>query len=311
MLPPRRSAEDSMSEAMTHSAPDDRARAFLWIAVAYLVAVIVGLVTGIALGERHPIAVALVADVAATFVIFAFSFAFGNTSFYDAYWSVAPPIIAVFFALAPGSVAVFDRQLLVIALVLLWAVRLTWNWARGFEGLHHEDWRYVDLRAKAGRVGYWFVSFLGLHLMPTLLVFLGLLPLWLALHDGMNRLNGLDLVAALVTLTGIALEFFADNTLRRFRLAKPPPDAILEHGLWAWSRNPNYLGEMLFWLGLALFSLAASGFVWWAWLGAAAMVALFLGSSIPMKEARMLARRPAYAERQRRVSLLIPLPPKH
>lgn len=299
-----------MSEAVIHSAPGDRGRAFLWIVVAYLVAVIVGLITGIALGDRHPIAVALAADVAATVAIFAFSFAFGNSSFYDAYWSVAPPIVAVFFALAPGSIGVFDRQLLVIALVLLWAVRLTWNWARGFEGLHHEDWRYVDLRAKAGRGGYWFVSFFGLHLMPTLIVFLGSLPLWLALHDGMDRLNGLDLVAALVTLAGIALEFFADNTLRRFRLAKPAPGAILEQGLWAWSRNPNYLGEILFWLGLALFSLAASGFVWWAWLGVAAMVAMFLGTSIPMKEARMLARRPAYAERQRRVSLLIPLPPK-
>jgi steroid 5-alpha reductase family enzyme len=67
---------------------------------------------------------------------------------------------------------------------------------------------------------------------------------------------------------------------------------------------------MLFWFGLALFSLAAAGFVWWAWLGAPAMVGMFLGTSIPMKEARMLARRPAYAERQRRVSLVIPRPPK-
>ena len=207
-------------------------------------------------------------------------------------------------------IAVFDRQVLVIALVSLWALRLTWNWARGWTGLDHEDWRYVDLRAKSGRTGYWFVSLFGLHLAPTLVVFLGLLPLWFAVHDGMQRLNGIDLIAAVTTLTGIALEFFADNELRRFRLAKPAPDAILERGLWAWSRNPNYLGEMLFWLGLALFSLAAAGFVWWAWLGFAAMVAMFLGASIPMKEARMLARRPAYAERQRRVSLLIPRPPK-
>ena len=299
-----------MSEVEDRAAGGERTRALLWIAVAYLVAVIVALVTGIALGHRHPIAVALAADVAATLAIFAFSFAFGNSSFYDAYWSVAPPLVAIFFALAAGSIAVFDRQVLVIAVVLLWSVRLTWNWARGWSGLDHEDWRYVDLRGRSGRAGYWMVSLFALHLAPTLVVFLGLLPLWLALHDGTRPIGVVDFVAALVTFAGIGLEFFADNTLRRFRLSSPPPDAILERGLWAWSRNPNYLGEMLFWFGLALFSLAAAGLVWWAWLGSLVMVAMFLGASIPMKEARMLARRPAYAERQRRVSLLIPWPPK-
>ena len=314
-----------MSETASHAAAPDtgeRARALLWITVAYLVALVVALVTGIACGDRHPIAVAFAADLAATLAIFAFSFAFGNSSFYDAYWSVAPPLVALWFIVAPGSEGIAARQVLVIALIGLWAVRLTYNWARGWSGLDHEDWRYVDLRGKAGRVGYWFVSFFGLHGMPTAIVFLGLLPLWPALASGTRPLGWLDGVAAAVTLAGVALEFFADNTLRRFRLSKPPPEAILESGLWAWSRNPNYLGEMLFWFGLALFSLAAAGgeapgplshearFVWWAWLGAPAMVVMFLGASIPMKETRMLARRPAYAERQRRVPLLIPRPPK-
>jgi steroid 5-alpha reductase family enzyme len=298
-----------MTEAGVNDA-GERARAFLWIAVAYLAALAVALVTGIAIGDRHPVVVALVADLAATLVIFGFSFAFGNSSFYDIYWSVVPPPIALWFALAPGGHAVFERQVLAIALVGLWAVRLTWNWARSWSGLDHEDWRYVDLRAKAGRAGYWVVSLFGLHGMPTVLVFLGLLPLWPALATGTRPLGWLDAFAALVTLAGVGFEYFADNTLRRFRLSNPPPDAICETGLWAWSRHPNYLGEMLFWIGLALFSLAAAGFVWWCWIGAAAMVALFLSSSIPMKETRMLARRPAYAERQRRVSLLLPRPPR-
>lgn len=301
-----------MSETANHVAPDpaERARSLLWITVAYLVALVVALVTGIVVGDRHPIAVAFAADVAATLAIFAFSFAFGNSSFYDAYWSVAPPIVALWFVVAPGSEGIPARQALACAGIGLWALRLTWNWARGWSGLDHEDWRYVDLRGKAGRVGYWFVSLFGLHGMPTAIVFLGLLPLWPALASGTRPLGWLDAVATVVTLSGVALEFFADDTLRRFRLSNPPPDAILESGLWAWSRNPNYLGEMLFWFGLALFSLAAAGFVWWAWLGAPAMVVMFLGASIPMKETRMLARRPAYAERQRRVSLLIPRPPK-
>jgi steroid 5-alpha reductase family enzyme len=297
-----------MSEATTHAA-GDRTQAFLWIAVAYLAALAAGLVAGIVWGDRHPIVVALAADVAATLVIFGFSFAFGNSSFYDAYWSVAPPPIALWFAFAPGSEGVRERQFLAMTLILLWAVRLTWNWARGWTGLAHEDWRYVDFQRKTGRL-YWLVSFTGIHFFPTLIVFAGLLPLWPALATGTRPLGWLDALAAAVTLAGVALEFFADNTLRRFRLANPPPGATCEQGLWAWSRHPNYLGEMLFWIGLALFSLAAAGFVWWCWIGAVAMVGMFLGASIPMKEARMLERRPAYAERQRRVSLLIPRPPK-
>ena len=111
-----------MSQAESHaSALDrgDRTRAFLWITVAYLVAVVVALLTGIACGDRHPIAVAFAADVAATLAIFAFSFAFGNSSFYDAYWSVAPPLIALWFVIAPGSNGVGMRQGLVVALVVL------------------------------------------------------------------------------------------------------------------------------------------------------------------------------------------------
>jgi steroid 5-alpha reductase family enzyme len=301
-----------MTESMGPPGPSLRAHAFLWVTVAYLAALGVGLVAGIAALGRHPIEVAWTADIAATLAIFAFSFAFGNSSFYDAYWSVAPVPIAVYWAFAPdpaGGAAVPERQLLVLAVVLLWAVRLTSNWARGWEGLAHEDWRYVDIRARTGRL-YWPVSFLALHAFPTAIVFLGLLPLWPALASGARPLGAIDGVAAAVGLAAVLLELVADEQLRRFRRTNAPPHAICEVGLWAWSRHPNYLGEILFWVSLALFSLAAAGFVWWAWIGAAAMLAMFVLVSIPLKETRMLARRPAYAERQRRVSLLLPRPPR-
>lgn len=301
-----------MTESMDPQGPSARAHAFLWITVAYLSALGAGLIAGIAVGERHPIEVAWIADLAATLAIFAFSFAFGNSSFYDAYWSVAPVPIAVYWAFASdpaGEVAVPERQLLALAVLLLWAVRLTANWARGWQGLSHEDWRYVDIRAKTGPL-YWPASLVALHGFPTAIVFLGLLPLWLALTSGARPLGVVDGVAVAVGLAGVALELVADEQLRRFRRSNPPPEATCERGLWAWSRHPNYLGEILLWVSLALFGLAAAGFVWWAWLGAAAMLGMFLLVSIPMKEARMLARRPGYAERQRRVSLLLPRPPR-
>jgi hypothetical protein len=117
-----------MMESADPQGPSARAHAFLWIAVAYLAALGIALIAGIAVSGRHPIEIAWIADVAATLAIFAFSFAFGNSSFYDAYWSVAPVPIAVYWAFASdpaGGVAAPERQLLALAVLLLWAVRLT------------------------------------------------------------------------------------------------------------------------------------------------------------------------------------------
>ena len=74
----------------------------------------------------------------------------------------------------------------------------------------------------------------------------------------------------------------------------------MDQGVWAWSRHPNYFGEFGFWLALGLFGLAASPSDWW-WLssGRSAMLAMFLGASIPMMEKRSLERRPAYQRRDR------------
>lgn len=140
------------------------------------------------------------------------------------------------------------------------------------------------------------------------MVYLGILPLHAALTSG-APLGALDLVAAVVTAAAIVIETVADEQLRNFRRAKQADGDICNVGLWAWSRHPNYFGELSFWLGLLLFGLAAGAPAWTS-VGLVAMVVLFVGASIPMAEKRSLARRPQYAEHQRRVSMLIPLPPK-
>src|SRR5262249_15545800 len=142
------------------------------------------------------------ADAVATLVVFAFSLAVDNSSMYDPYWSIAPiPIAAWLGAVSDGLLV---RRVVVVALVCLWGARLTWNWVRGWSGLGHEDWRYVDLRGKTG-AAYWLVSALGLHLMPTVTVLAGLLSLQPAL-GGTAPLGPLDLVAFLVTAGAVLLE---------------------------------------------------------------------------------------------------------
>jgi len=86
---------------------------------------------------------------------------------------------------------------------------------------------------------------------------------------------------------------------------------VMDRGLWAWSRHPNYFGEFTFWLSLALFGVAvAPADWWWLLLGALAMLAMFLGASIPMMEERSLARRPGYQDVINRVPKFVPRPPR-
>jgi steroid 5-alpha reductase family enzyme len=284
-------------------------RDFNWIIAAYLSALIVAVIVAAAVDWQHPIAVALAADVAATIVVFAFSVAFNNSSFYDAYWSVAPVAIVFYWALQCAPEVNHARQLVVIALVCAWGVRLTYNWARGWGGLTHEDWRYVDLRARTG-AAYWLVSFIGLHMMPTLQVFLGCLSLYPAVAVGYRPLGIFDLLGIIVTGGAIWIEARADRELVRFRRSKPPAEAILATGLWAYSRHPNYFGEMSFWWGLYLFALAADPSYWWAIVGPVAITLLFRFASLPLIETRMLQRRPGFAAHQQRVSMVVPWFPR-
>jgi steroid 5-alpha reductase family enzyme len=166
----------------------------------------------------------------------------------------------------------------------------------------------VEFRQKTGKA-YWLVSLSALHLFPTVMVLLGCLPLHAALAAPATPFGLLDVVAVVVTLAAIVIEALADEQLRAFRRSKRADGDICTVGLWSWSRHPNYFGEMSFWFGLWLFGVA-NGAPWWGALGWVAMVVMFVGATIPMAEKRSLARRPHYADHQKRVSMVLPLPPK-
>lgn len=250
----------------------------------------------------------LIADVIATLVVFAASRLHRNSSFYDAYWSVLPPLLVAYWW-AEGGVGADDlRSWLVFGVVLVWAVRLTGNWVYAFPGLHHEDWRYPLLRADAGKAEA-LVDLVAIHLIPTLQVFLGLLPAYVAVTHREHGVGVVDGIAVALGIAATILEFVADVQMYRFAATKQPGEAM-DRGLWSWSRHPNYFGEFCFWVALALFGIAAEPGYWWLLAGAAAMLAMFQGASIPMMEQRSLERRPAYAEVIARVPRFFPRPPQ-
>ncbi len=281
-------------------------RAVLIVLAAYVLAGAAAIGTGMVIHTLSPLVIVGVADLVATIVVFIFSVITNNSSIYDPYWSVAPVPIALFWLLQPGSNGFSNpRHALIFACLCLWALRLTTNWAVQWRGLGHEDWRYRDMRKQYGAF-YWPMSFLGIHLLPTLLVFLGCLALWPTLSDRNTQITWLDSIAALVMLAAVLVEGTADIQMRRFRRRPQSSRQVIPPGLWSVSRHPNYFGEVLFWWGLYLFVPLAYPAFWWVIVGPLCILLLFLGVSIPLMEGHLLARYPTYTEYQRRVSRFFP-----
>lgn len=290
-----------MLAAMPAPNPDHRRHDLARVALAYAAALVVALAAGWALRDRHPILVAAAADFAATLVVFGFSVGYGNSSLYDPYWSAAPLPIAIYWTGAPGL-----RQLLILALVALWGVRLTGNWVARWRGIGDEDFRYQEIRRRTGRL-YWPASLVSIHLMPTIWVFLGLLPLYPALARP-NPITVLDVTALVVTAAAIAIEAAADRQLRVFLRTRRDPEAVLDKGLWARCRHPNYLGEVLFWWGLYLFGVAAEPAWAWSGVGPLSITLLFVFVSVPWMDRRLLLRHPAWAQTMKSLPALLPWP---
>ena len=291
------------------AAAPGRTASFVRVVATYLVAVVVGglwLVAGPDSG--HLWLDALVGDVLATLVVFASSRLHHNSSLYDAYWSVAPPLLMLWWwtEREPGTGS--GRFALLAVVMVLWAVRLTANWAWSWPGLVHEDWRYPLLRERAGRFGV-LADLFGIHLVPTVQVFLALLPVYVVCTRPGRALGWLDAVAVVVGLGSVALESVADLQMRRFAATAVRGD-VMDRGVWAWSRHPNYLGELGFWVSMALFGVASSPGAWWVVVGAVGIWAMLLFASIPMMEERSLQRRPEYQQVVDRVSRFLPRPPR-
>jgi steroid 5-alpha reductase family enzyme len=285
-----------------------KAQSLALVSVAYVVAIAVAagwLAWGPATG--HLWLDTLIADGWATVAIFVFSRRYHNSSFYDAYWSVIPPLLTVYWWSQAGPGTDRLRCVLLTVVIMLWAIRLTANWVYSFPGLHHEDWRYGLLRQGAGRWDF-LVDLFAIHLIPTLQVFAGMLPVYIAVTHPGGGLVWLTALAFVVGVSAVLIELVADVQLHRFAATRQPGQ-VLDRGLWGWSRHPNYFGEISFWFALALFGVAAApGDAWWLFVGVLAMVGMFLGASIPMMEKRSLERRPDYQDVIDRVPRLVPRP---
>ena len=107
-----------------------------------------------------------------------------------------------------------------------------------------------------------------------------------------------------IALSGLVFEIVADLQLTRFR-ADMPASAVLNSGLWQFSRHPNYFGEWLFWLGICLISMHHS--VWWPVLAMALLTFLLTRfTGVKRMESDIEQRRPGYTDYVTRTSSFFP-----
>ena len=286
-----------------------RNNSFFRVFITYVTAATTGAMVFFATPEMAPLVRLLIADVAATFVVYAASVSAANTSFYDAYWSVAPPLLLVLaWALPEATGADLTRQSILLGALGYWGARLTWNWARGWTGLSHEDWRYVAFRKKYPALVFEFINLTGLHFFPTLIVFLAMTGGFFAWTSS-EPAGVLAWLGGAVTVGGTSLQLVADNQLRAFRKAHDGTGRILDTGVWAWSRHPNYFGEVSVWWGVWLVGVDASAPLWTI-AGPLAITGLFVFISIPMLDKRMAERREGWDAHAQKTRALLPLPPR-
>ena len=275
-----------------------RTLSFIAVAIIYIICTLVGLGQYGYLPFSTPINL-LIADTVATIVCFIFSLIFKNSSVYDPYWSVAPIVIVIGYAIANGLNAL---GIVLLVAVCYWGIRLTANWAYTFKGLTHQDWRYTMLCEKTGKF-YPIINFIGIHYVPTLVVYGCILPAVMVIENKPD-INALSIIFACVSVAAATMQGVADIQMHKYR--KNKTTSFIRNGLWRNSRHPNYLGEILMWWGIGLSAVCAMPNMWYLIFGAVANTVLFLSVSIPMADGRQ-SRKEGFAQYKAETRALLPI----
>nr|WP_301208156.1 DUF1295 domain-containing protein [Leifsonia williamsii] len=251
----------------------------------------------------------LAAVCAATWVL---SLVTKEHSWVDRIWSIVPVAYAWIFA---GAAGLADARLdLVAALITLWGIRLTFNFARkGGYAPGGEDYRWQVLRGRMSRGLFEVFNLLFIVIYQNVLLLLITLPMW-TMSQHRTPLNPLDLVCAALFLAFLVGETVADQQQWEFHrwkkaeaaAGRAPSPRFLQTGLFRSSRHPNFFFEQAQWWVVFLFGCVAAGsLLQWTVIGPLLLTGLFIGSTV-FTESISRSRYPEYAEYQRRVSPIVP-----
>lgn len=229
----------------------------------------------------------------------------GDAGIVDVAWAAGVGALAAYFAWAADGLP--ERRLLIAAIALVWALRLTGYLFRRVMRMP-EDGRYQEMRESwgegANRNLFWFFQ------IQAFWSVLFAAPMFLAARNS-AALGWADLLGAAVWATALIGESVADRQLDRFRSDPTTRGKVCREGLWRYSRHPNYFFEWVHWWAYVLIGWQAP--LGWLTLAGPAVMLFFLFkiTGIPPTEKHLLnSRGDAYREYQRTTSAFFPWPPE-
>lgn len=235
-----------------------------------------------------------------------------NDSVLDIYWGFSF-VVGVWTAyLLSGDVS--PRGKLVLTLVTIWGARLGYHLFSRWTRIHAKggDLRYQDIKNKLSASGGYAIKALFLVYVPMWLAYvLAQVNMLLVITTpGQPALGTIDYVFAAVMIGAIVLEATADLQLDAFKANHDNEGKVLDYGVWAWSRHPNYFANcMCFWAIFGM-SLNVPG-IWWSVISPLFMSWLLIGfTGKRWLDDHMKKRKPQYADYIARTSGFIPMPPK-
>ena len=259
------------------------------------------------LSSLNPYGVNLLVVMAFMVVIWLLSLPLKDSSIADIFWGPGAVLVAwTTWFLTQGF---YGRKLLVALLVTIWGVRLAVHIAlRNFGKA--EDRRYRIWRETYGKA-YWWISLFKVFLLQGLILW----AISLSFQAAQNVMEPrafvwLDVVGTLVWTAGFLFEVVGDAQLRRFKSNPGSQGKVMDRGLWAYTRHPNYFGESLVWWGIFLISLVDISNLWTIISPVLITFLLLRVSGVAMLEKDMTDRRPAYRNYIKTTSAFIPWFPK-
>jgi steroid 5-alpha reductase family enzyme len=204
------------------------------------------------------------------------------------------------------------RRWLLVGLVVVWGGRLAWHLRSRVRGAGHDDPRYEELLGGPFDEVPFSTVVTKVFALQGVAILVVSLPVLVGLVTSV-RWTWVVVVGVLLWLVGLGFEAVGDAQLtayqRRPRSSRPP---VLDSGLWAWTRHPNYFGDACVWWGLWLVGGAASGWVaLLVTLVAPVVMTWFLTvvSGARLTDRRMRGR-PGWATYEARTPMFFPRPPR-
>jgi steroid 5-alpha reductase family enzyme len=259
----------------------------------------------------QPLLLNIAVSAAAIVVLFAVTLAVAHRrnrhDTLDTTWGLGFVVVAaISFTLGAGHGGIGIRTL-ATSLTVVWGLRLAIHITLRNRG-HGEDYRYQQMRERAG--GKELSRLLRAVYLPQAVVLLIVSMPVQAANYTPSVPSGLVIAGSAVWLVGFLFESIGDWQLSRFKANPANKGAVMDRGLWRYTRHPNYFGDACVWWGLYLLACGT-------WLGVATVIAPALMTFLlagktgrPMLEAHLRQKRPEYADYIARTSGFFPLPPR-